>query len=304
MHEFISTQTSQTAIACDQAALFGATPGPDEFDNREIWNEDEALAGIEEAIHILAGTVAPDGTQLADERESLLWGFVNALHAQIQRLDRGIDKIAPEMKDLQREQDGSEIKSCELERLTDRVQNLGDRRDAFEVMRDLAAEGYRAETGEIWCPRNGSHSSQTSKLTSAAIDARDYLRARKDRETSAYLPEGTLVAFTGGKDFADVTAIWHSLDSIKIKYGDMVLLHGGGPGAEKIAASWAEKNGVHQVVCKPDWGRDGKSAPFRRNDVLLNFLPKGLVAFPRSGITNNMVDKARKIGIPVLLVAA
>ena len=125
----------------------------------------------------------------------------------------------------------------------------------------------------------------------------------KDRETSAHLPEGTLVAFTGGKDFDDVTAIWRSLDSIKIKYDDVVLLHGGGPGAEKIAASWAEKNGVHQVVCKPNWDRDGKAAPFRRNDVLLNFLPKGLVAFPGSGITNNMIDKARKIGIPVLLAA-
>ena len=137
-----------------------------------------------------------------------------------------------------------------------------------------------------------------------SIDARDYLRAREHRETSAHLPEGTLVAFAGGKDFGDVTAIWRSLDGIKIKYEDMVLLHGGGPGAEKIAASWAEKNGGHQVVCKPNWDRDGKAAPFRRNDVLLNFLPKGLVAFPGSGITNNMIDKARKIGIPVLLAAA
>ena len=64
MQDFISTETSQTAMACEQAALFGATPGPEEFDNREIWNEYEALAGIEEAIHILAGAVAPDGTQL------------------------------------------------------------------------------------------------------------------------------------------------------------------------------------------------------------------------------------------------
>ena len=63
MQNFISTETSsQTAMACEQAALFGATPGPEEFDNREIWNEDEALSGIEEAIHILAGAVAPDGT--------------------------------------------------------------------------------------------------------------------------------------------------------------------------------------------------------------------------------------------------
>ena len=179
----------------------------------------------------------------------------------------------------------------------DHAANLGDRRNAFEAMRDLAAEGYRTETGDTWRPRYGSHSSQTGKLTSAAIDARDYLRARKDRETTAYLPEGTLVAFTGGKDFADVTAIWRSLDSIKIKYDDMVLLHGGGPGAEKIAASWAEKNGVHQVVCKPNWDRDGKAAPFRRNDVLLNFLPKGLLAFPGSGITNNLIDILKNLNL-------
>ena len=37
MQNVISTETSsQTAMACEQAALFGATPGPDEFDNREI----------------------------------------------------------------------------------------------------------------------------------------------------------------------------------------------------------------------------------------------------------------------------
>ena len=46
MQNFISTETSsQTAMACEQAALFGATPGPDEFDNREIWNEKKRLPG-------------------------------------------------------------------------------------------------------------------------------------------------------------------------------------------------------------------------------------------------------------------
>ena len=240
MQNFISTETSsQTAMACEQAALFGATPGPDEFDNREIWNEEEALAGIEEAIHILAGVVAPDGTQLSDERESLLWGFVNTLHAQVQRLDRGIDKIAPEMKDLGQEQDGSEIKSRELELLTDRVQNLGDRRDAFEAMRDLAATAPRPATPGA----RATHSSQTGKLTSAAIDARDYLRAREHRETSAHLPEGTLVGFTGGKDFGDVTAIWSSLDSIKIKYAIWSCCTGG-PGGAQAATGRTSRTGI------------------------------------------------------------
>jgi len=87
-------------------------------------------------------------------------------------------------------------------------------------------------------------------------------------------------------------------------YPDMVLVHGGGPGVERIAASWAEQRGVHQVVCKPDWDRYGRAAPFRRNDDLLNLLPKGVIAFPGSGITENLVDKARQLGIPVDKIAA
>ena len=86
---------------------------------------------------------------------------------------------------------------------TDRARNFGDRRDAFEKMRDTAAGAYRAETGKAWRPRHGTHVSQTGHLTSAAIDARDFVRARGDRETRAHLPEGTLVAVAGGKDVAD-----------------------------------------------------------------------------------------------------
>ena len=162
---------SVTATVCDNAALFGATPERDEFDTREIWDRDDALAAVAESFRILSQGVGPDGTQLADERESLLWGFVNMLDSQTNRLDRAADKLMPELRDLQRAQDGTEIKSLELEMTTHRAQCLTDRRDAFETMRDTAAEAYRATTGDVWRPRRGSHASQTGKLTSAAIDA-------------------------------------------------------------------------------------------------------------------------------------
>ena len=42
---------------------------------------------------------------------------------------------------------------------------------------------------------------------------------------------------------------------------------------------------------------------FRRNDELLNLLPKGVIAFPGGGITENLVDRARQMGIPVLKAA-
>ncbi len=205
---------SFTAMVCEQAALFGATPGADEFDNRPVWDEGEALTAVTQAFRILAGA-APDGTQLADERANLLWGFVNTLDAQTQRLDRAADRLIPQVRELQREQDGSEIRSRELELKTDRAQNLSDRRDAFEGLRDTAAEAYRVETGEVWRPRRGSHVSQTGKLTSAMIDARDFQRARKDRENTAHLPQGTLVAVAGGKEANDASAIIGHLDKLK-----------------------------------------------------------------------------------------
>ena len=295
---------SVTATVCEHAALYGATPERDEFDTRDVWDADEAICAMQEAFGLLADAVAPDGLQLADERESMLWGFVNMLDAQTQRLDRAADKLMPELRDLQREQDGTEIKSFELELKTDRAQNLTHRRDAFETLRDAAAESYRDVTGTTWRPRRGSHVSQTGTLTSAAIDARDYMRAKKDRKAAAHLPQGTLVAIAGGKDVTDPGAVFDRLDKVRAKYADMVLVHGGGPGVERIAAQWAEKNGVHQVVCKPDWDRHGRAAPFRRNDELLNLLPKGVLVFPGSGITENLADKARQLGIPVVRCAA
>ena len=295
---------SSTATVCEGMALYGAAPERGERDSRVVWDEDDAVEALSEAIRVIVDGVTVDGTQMADECEPLMWGLTNMLHSQVQRLDRTVDRIAPEMKDLERAQDGSEVKAHELEMLVERAQNLGDRRDAFEKLRDLAADAYRVETGDVWRPRHGSHASQTGTLTSAAIDARDFRRARKDRETQAHLPDGTLIAVTGGKTVSDTDAVWSTLDMARAKYGDMVLLHGGGPGVEKIAASWADARGVDQVICRPDWNAHGKAAPFRRNDDLLNLLPKGVIAFPGSGITGNLIDKAKQLGIPVMSIKA
>ena len=208
MIDIASATASSTATICESMALFGAAPAPGERDCRVVWDEDDALTALSEAIRIMVDGIAVDGTQMADEREPLMWGLVNMLHSQVARLDRAVDKLMPEIKDMQRAQDGSEIAAWELELATEKARNLGDRRDAFEKMRDIAADAYRLETGDVWRPRHGSHTSQTGALTSAAIDARDFVRARKDRETRAHLPEGTLVAVTGGKQIEDPDAVW------------------------------------------------------------------------------------------------
>ena len=296
--------SSVTASACAAMAIFAGTPGRDEFDTRDVWDRDDATCALGEAIRILVDGITIEGTQLFDEREPLLWGFANMLHQQLQRLERTIDKIMPELHDLQREQDGSEVLALKLQLLTERLQNLTARGAAFEELRDLAADAYRTHTGELWQPRQGSHTSRSGALNSAAIDARDFIRARNARQTDQHLPSGTIIAVAGGNGVKNGDKIWASLDAAREKYADMVLLHGGAHGAEKIAASWADARHVQQIICRPNWKAHGKAAPFRRNDELLNLLPKGVIAFPGSGITGNLVDKARQLGIPVHRVSA
>ena len=142
----------------------GSKTGENEIDTRDVWDADAATDALGEAIQLIVANITPDGTQLADEREALLWGIVNTFHAQITRLDRAADKLRPKIEELTRNQYGTEINAYELELKTDHIRNLNDRRDAFEQLRDHAAS--------VWRPRTGSHTSFSRRLTAAAIDAR------------------------------------------------------------------------------------------------------------------------------------
>jgi hypothetical protein len=214
-------------------------------------------------------------------------------------VQRALDDNEDAQKRSQKEQDGSEIRSVELERLTAEGITLIERRNGMEIFRDLAADQFERHTGTSWRPRAGSMVNHRT-LTSAMIDSRDYIAAKRRAENEVLLPAGSKIAFTGGLDFNDHRAIWDRLDKAHAKHPDMVLLHGGSPrGAERIAAGWADNRKVPQIVFRPDWIRHAKAAPFRRNDALLAVPPVGVIVFPGSGISANLADKAKRLGIPV-----
>ena len=78
MHDIVHTPSaSPTATVCESMALFGASPERGEIDSREVWDEDDAIDALGEAIRVIVDGVTVEGTQMADEREALLWGFVN-----------------------------------------------------------------------------------------------------------------------------------------------------------------------------------------------------------------------------------
>jgi hypothetical protein len=132
------------------------------------------------------------------------------------------------------------------------------------------------------------------------IDSRDFIAARRRADTDLMLPAGPKIALSGGAGYNDDKLIWSKLDQVHKRHPDMVLMHGGSPtGAERIAACWADHRKVPQVSFKPNWTRNGKAAPFKRNDEMLEMLPIGVIILPGSGIQGNLADKARKLGIPV-----
>ena len=224
----------------------------------------------------------------------------NLFHRATDRIERELDNNELAQQRLQREQDGSEVKSVELERLTAQGQSLLERRNAFELMRDQGAEHFERHTNSIWRPRTGSMVNHRN-LTAALIDSRDFLAAKQRAENQVLLPAGPKVAFTGGLDFNDYHLIWAKLDQVHAKHPDMVLLHGGSPkGAELIASKWAHNRKVSQIAFKPEWNKHAKAAPFKRNDAMLDAMPIGVIHFPGSGIQDNLADKARKLGIPVM----
>jgi hypothetical protein len=90
-------------------------------------------------------------------------------------------------------------------------------------------------------------------LTSATIESRDFLAAKRRTDNEVLLPADPKCAFTGGLDFNDHHMIWDALDKVRGKHPDMVLLHGGSPkGAERIAASRANHRKVPLVAFRPD----------------------------------------------------
>lgn len=289
--------SSPTDHVLTELQLYGHRPFHDEPDPRPLPEANTIGGAVADIFDAFVSTLTD--TRLEPDLEGLLWSTVNLFHRAGDRIERELDGNEQAQRRSQKEQNGSEVRSVELERLVAEGLTLIERRNALEVFRDQAADLFEVQTGSTWRPRTGSMVNHRA-LTAAMIDSREFLAARRLAETELLVPGGPKIAFTGGADFNDHQLIWATLDKVRAKHPDIVLLHGGSPtGAERIAARWADTRKVTHIPFKPDWTRHAKAAPFKRNDQILEVLPIGVIVFPGSGIQENLADKARKLGIPV-----
>lgn len=94
--------------------------------------------------------------------------------------------------------------------------------------------------------------------------------------------------------------IWQVLWTL----GPMVVIEGAAKGTDQAAYEWAREAGVMPCRFRAEWTRYGNYAGVRRNGVMLREgQPDLVLAFPGGRGTRDMVERARKAGVPVLLSA-
>jgi len=109
------------------------------------------------------------------------------------------------------------------------------------------------------------------------------------------------LAVVGSRHFTDYGLFRNVMDNVRTPITSMVS--GGCRGADTLAKRYADEHDIPMVIFYPDWDRYGKSAGYRRNQLIVE-RADALIAFPsrRSIGTWHSVDLARAKGIPVHVV--
>lgn len=145
---------SQMAYLLEEMQLYGYRPFEDEPDQRPLPESRLVDGAVADMFDGMVSALVD--TRIEPDLEDILWGLVNVFHSGINRVERELDDNEVAQKRMQREQDGSEVKSVELERAIAEGVTMIERRDTFEYLRDAAADQYRSFIKKPWLPRSGS----------------------------------------------------------------------------------------------------------------------------------------------------
>jgi hypothetical protein len=268
---------------------------------------EEAIEQTLQAVWSDLFQLFPD-TALEDDAEEIAWAFVNLFHRAATKRAAQLDRATDEIRSLLACADGSEVHTGQLETEIERARVAEAAMLGLEAIRETAALLYMRETGHSWRPAGSSRLNHGAGCTSAVVDGRDFLRARAETRRRAAMPEGTPVLFAGGRlsfetdEQAKTLAsnVWNTLDKVRDRVADMVLVHGGdSKGVDRLAASWAERRKIPQLAFGLD-SRLGQRAGFKRNEQMLSLKPRCLVAFAGNGVLERLVIQAKERGVAVV----
>lgn len=120
----------------------------------------------------------------------------------------------------------------------------------------------------------------------------------RDRPPPWPTPERRIIV-CGGRDYKDAGRIYSALSTLHWRTPITVLVHGGAPGADKLAADWAKAHGVKTEAHQAAWKERGPAAGPERNQRMVDAGAAGVVAFPGGKGTADCCRRAETAGIKV-----
>ena len=211
---------------------------------------------------------------LEDTQTILGEALIGAFHSAAGRSERDADPARDTMRMIDRDFDGSEASDVELQEATAKARAGDAATQACELIRDAASETWTVATGEVWTAWRGSR--RGTHLTAAQLEAKQAIRAIRNRRSGEADPGGPVIAFRGAPtaDTAeDAGRIFDALNWAKQEWPDMALATTGAKGSERLAIKWAQQKGVKLILARADFDTHGKAAPFRANDELIALEP-------------------------------
>jgi len=112
------------------------------------------------------------------------------------------------------------------------------------------------------------------------------------------------VLVCGGRLFDDDELLTAILNQFHQQNNITTIIEGEATGADTLARLWAENNAItveRYPVSKKDWKKYGKSAGYKRNNImLLEGKPDYVIAFPGGNGTKNMIEISKKAVVKVV----
>ena len=134
----------------------------------------------------------------------------------------------------------------------------------------------------------------------------------KKKEIDNKYSEPFYLLASGSRSFNDYGLLERKLNALLSRRVGLkqkiVIVSGGAKGADTLALRYAEKNGYEVKVFEANWEADGKSAGFKRNKVMADYLAekahKGCVAFwdNKSKGTKHQIDYCKSKNIDTRVV--
>lgn len=108
------------------------------------------------------------------------------------------------------------------------------------------------------------------------------------------------VLVCGGRNYQNKRFLFEELDMLNVEEGITMVIEGGASGADNLAFEWARSRYKPVITHFADWASLGVAAgPIRNAEMLQNYAPDLVIAFPGGKGTEDMVNRAKTANVEV-----